>query len=294
MSVTQQDITRWKNQGISNALISRWIANERQANAELRESAQRLAALAARRRGVAPGTPADASPAVIAQEAVCATCEGNGVYFSLSGELVPCCACGADKEVAQRRVRSLDKYSSGLSERTSAQTFANFVSNGTTAPLLTVSRQWAESPTGWLVIWGPPGSGKTHLCAATFNALRSRQHVCVFVTGPDLMHSLKYLMNHETAEAEGETVAQRTEKYQKAPILIIDDMRAEQRSEWSDGVWFAILDYRYRNRLPTMIVSNDDPAGDAFPARISSRLRDEHDGFSVVLRNTAKDMRVMA
>jgi DNA replication protein DnaC len=295
MSVTQQDIDRWRFRKVPEETIARWIRNDDKARAELIAQAQRIAAIDARRRGVAPGTPADAAPVVIEQPAHrCAKCEDKGVYVNAGGALVPCNACGADVRMAEARVKSLDRYSSGLSARTSAQTFSNFEADSKTAPIVEACRRWATSPAGWLVVWGDTGCGKSHLCAAVFNALRHRKQVAVFVTGPDLMQSLKHLMNEETAQAEGETVTERTEKYQKAPVLIIDDMRAEQHTPWSDGVWFSILDYRYRNQLPTMIATNEDPAGEVFPARISSRIRDEHKGFSIVLRNMGKDMRVTA
>ena len=54
-----------------------------------------------------------------------------------------------------------------------------------------------------------------------------------------------------------------------------------------DGVLFEILDYRYRNRLPTMIATNIAP--DDFDPRIASRMQDR--AFCTVMENAAPDFR---
>jgi DNA replication protein DnaC len=70
-------------------------------------------------------------------------------------------------------------------------------------------------------------------------------------------------------------------------VLILDDLGAETGSAWSDGVLFEILDYRYRNRLPTMIATNVAP--DDFDPRIASRMQDR--SFCTVIENAAPDFR---
>lgn len=289
--ITQDQIERWRAQGHSDVLISRWIANAERARHEANTLAAGIEKLYARMVGRAPGTAFDVDTVVIDAQPACGICNGTKWILSTSGALVPCTACGADRDIAQARADSLVKYSSA-NGRATAQTFGNFRATSQTAVIVEQCRRWAEKPAGWLVVWGNPGNGKSHLCAAVYNTLRTRRMPAIFISGPDLMASLKTLMSDDVAEAEGETVNMREEKYQRAPVLILDDVRAEQRTEWSDGVWFRILDHRYRNRMPTMIATNADPAGADFPGRLSSRLRDEHDGFSLVLHNTAPDYRV--
>jgi DNA replication protein DnaC len=291
MTITQDQIERWRAQGHSDVLISRWIANAERARHEANTLAAGIEKLYARMVGKAPGT-AFADVVVIDQAPVaCPACGGTKWILSAGGTLTPCELCGADREIAQARADSLVKYSSA-NGRATAQTFGNFQATPHTALMVDRCRAWAEKPAGWLVLWGNPGNGKSHLCAAVYNVLRNSRQPAIFISGPDLMTSLKALMDDEVAEAEGETVAQREEKYQRAPVLILDDVRAEQQTAWSDAVWFRILDHRYRNRMPTMIATNENPAGPDFPGRLSSRLRDEHDGFSLVLHNTAPDYRV--
>lgn len=294
MNITPADIERWKANGHTDEEIARWVRNAQKAARERNTLAYHMAQLANRIQGRAPGTPPDADPIVIDVPArtSCSHCGDLRVILSVGGNVMPCPHCGADRDAAERRARSLDKYSSA-SGRAQAQTFdaLDVHHHPSLATCRDAALVWADGPQGWLIVWGQPGNGKSHLCAAVYNHLRAAGQPTIFITGPELIRSLKALMDAEVAEAEGETVAQRLEKYQRAPVLILDDLRAEQLTAWVDATWFDLLDFRYRNRLPTMIATNSDPAGPDFPARISSRLRDEHDGFSVVLRNDAPDYR---
>jgi DNA replication protein DnaC len=293
MRYTEADIIRWRRDGISEAQITLWVRNGERVAHDRATTAAHMQDIANRMRRMAPRTPLADAPVVIEQAPQCPRCRDLRVLMADDGHVIPCPHCGADVEAAAARARSLDKYSSA-SGRAAAQTFEAFRAdrNQALSACLDAAVAWADGPEGWLILWGAPGNGKSHLCAAVYNQLRAAGRVSVFITGPELMRSLKALMDDDTAEAEGETVAQRLEKYQRFPVLIIDDLRAEQASAWVDATWFDLLDFRYRNRLPTMIATNCDPAGLDFPARISSRLRDEHDGFSVVLRNTAPDYRI--
>ena len=136
-------------------------------------------------------------------------------------------------------------------------------------------------------MYGPPGSGKSHLCAAVRNALGQRGKASVFVSMPDLLESLKALMD---AEGDRETYTGRLEKYQRAPLLILDDIGAEKRSDWSESVLFEIVDFRYRNKLASLFVTNLDPfSPDDFDPRVVSRWTDAQ--LSMVVHNGAPDYR---
>ncbi len=103
---------------------------------------------------------------------------------------------------------------------------------------------------------------------------------------PDLLASLKLAMDLQ-ANTEQESYSGRMQLFKTAPVLILDDLGAETGSNWSDGVMFEILDYRYRNRLPTMIVTNC--ALDEFDPRIASRMQDT--SLCTLVENAAPDFR---
>jgi DNA replication protein DnaC len=219
----------------------------------------------------------------------CERC-GNKRYIVVDdGELKPCPDC----DVAQRwKIESVAAYSS-RSVATAKQTFLNFkieLDGKTQATLkrcLQQAEKFADRPDGkWLVIWGERGSGKSHLCAAVDNHLVQSGVPSLFVTMPDLLAALRQAMDLQ-ANTEQESYSGRMKVFRSAPVLILDDLGAETGSAWSDGVLFEILDYRYRNRLPTMIATNVNP--DDFDPRIASRMQDAE--FCTVIENAAPDYR---
>jgi DNA replication protein DnaC len=46
------------------------------------------------------------------------------------------------------------------------------------------------------------------------------------------------------------------EKYMEADLLILDDLGAEKTTEFVEGEIYNIINYRYNNKLPTIITSN--------------------------------------
>ncbi|MBV9358548.1 MAG: ATP-binding protein, partial [Chloroflexi bacterium] len=74
-----------------------------------------------------------------------------------------------------------------------------------------------------------------------------------------------------------------------APVLILDDYGAHSSTPWAEEKLFQLLNYRFNDRLPTVITTNlplDQPAelqpGQQQELRIFSRLVAE--GFSRVMR----------
>lgn len=219
----------------------------------------------------------------------CAHCGNKRFVLDDRGELKPCEHCNTAQ---QWKVDSVRAYSSraGVAGR---QTFMNFRTtlggkhSDTLQESLEEAEAFAMDPHGkWLVIWGERGSGKSHLCAAVDNHLMQSGVPSLFVTMPDLLASLRQAMDLQ-ANTEQESYSGRMKAFKTAPVLILDDLGAETGSAWSDGVLFEILDYRYRNRLPTMIATNVNP--DDFDPRIASRMQDAE--FCTVIENAAPDYR---
>jgi DNA replication protein DnaC len=219
----------------------------------------------------------------------CDKCGNKRFVVDQAGNLHPCAHCG----VAHRwRVQSVANFSS-RNRFTESQTFVTFrtdVDGQESAVLrrcLRTAEKFAEAPDGkWLVIWGERGNGKSHLCAAVDNHLREAGVAVIFVTAPDLFAALRRSMDLDRT-TEQESYSGRMRTFKEAQALILDDLGAETSSAWSEGVLFEILDFRYRNRLPTMIASNVPP--EHFDPRLASRMQDK--AFSVVLTNTAPDFR---
>ena len=177
--------------------------------------------------------------------------------INAEGKLVPCSHCAV---VQKWQVQALDSFSSRQGMALN-QTFFNFKTtfkgkeNDLLATCLEAAEDFAHEPDGkWLIFWGDRGNGKSHLCAAVANHLVSVGKPVLFLTMPDLLASLKQTLDLQ-ANTEQESYSGRMRSFKTAPVLILDDLGAESGSAWADGVLFEIIDYRYRNRLPTMIAT---------------------------------------
>lgn len=292
------DTERWTREGIPADLIrSRNAGTRRYFRENESPFAQAAARLASKLNGTAPGTPIDAKPIVIESTArdVCSTCAGLEWITNASGDLVACPDCGAADKFAARKAASVDAHSSA-NGRAAGQTFANFVISNQLGPREQFSlRQcydavlkFATSPSGWIVMHGPPGNGKSHLAAAVYNSLKTRSKPTIFITVPEMLESLIKLFNQATANIEDTTYDERLNTFKTVPVLIMDDLGAHHDGKgWAQSVLFTILDYRYRNQLPTLITMNISPDDPRLGERIADRLNDTHDGFSRVYHNQA-------
>ena len=105
-----------------------------------------------------------------------------------------------------------------------------------------------ESPKG-LYLTGSFGSGKTYLIAALLNEMAKKKTVCALVYYPEFLRSLKASFQTDYSE--------KFNFIKKAPILLLDDIGAENESNWSrDEVLGPILQYRMQNHLTTFFTSN--------------------------------------
>lgn len=127
---------------------------------------------------------------------------------------------------------------------------------------------FAQHPDGWLFLVGSSGCGKTHLAAAIANARISRMDRALLVVVPDLLDHLR------SAFKPGSEIAydERFEEIRQHPLLILDDLGAENDTEWANEKLFQIINYRYNAHLPTVFTSNLVLAG--LPPRIKARIQD--------------------
>ena len=134
----------------------------------------------------------------------------------------------------------------------------------------------------WILLEGGYGSGKTHLAAAIANDAVNHGVPTLFITVPDLLDSLRF------AFADPETTfEQRFNEIRNADLLILDDFGTQNATGWAQEKLFQIINYRYINKLPTVITTN--LMLDEIEGRIRSRLQD--DEFVKYLKISAPDYR---
>jgi DNA replication protein DnaC len=146
------------------------------------------------------------------------------------------------------------------------------------------AKKWAQEPSGWLVLLGESGRGKTHLAGAIANErLEAGDTVC-FANVPDLLDELRATFAPESSVRYDDIFA----RLREVPVLILDDLGAHQTTPWAQEKLYQILNYRYEGRLPTVITTNTEMS--KLDQRIASRLGDLH--ISVMYEITSPDYRL--
>lgn len=128
-------------------------------------------------------------------------------------------------------------------------------------------QEFARKLNGWLLIMGQFGCGKTHLAAAIANQAVSLGVPTLFLTVPDLLDWIRFSYNDPET-----TFEQRFEEIRGIQLLVLDDFGTENATPWAQEKLFQILNYRYQNRLPVVITTNQ--AMETIEERIQSRLQD--------------------
>lgn len=115
------------------------------------------------------------------------------------------------------------------------------------------------------------GTGKTHLACAMLTEQLRRARPARFIAAPDYFERLKRLMDSEdgSPQAYADYVA-------AEPLLCLDDLGKERLTDWSRAQMFALIDARYRQRLPTIITTNVtyDDIERALGGALADRLND--------------------
>ena len=205
---------------------------------------------------------------------VCPLCRGAG-YLRMEapvgspnfGRLFPC-QCKMP-ELLERSSARMDRRFTNL-EAFGDKTFASFDHSlpGVYDPFMSCLK-YASNPTGWLVLMGNYGSGKTHLAAAIANAAVERGLQTYFAIAPDLLDHLRaaYAPNSETSYDD------RFDAVRTVALLVVDDLGTENTTPWAREKLYQIFNHRYNHQFPTVVTSNVKL--EEIEPRIRSRLCDQ-------------------
>lgn len=146
------------------------------------------------------------------------------------------------------------------------------------------ARRWAEAPDGWLVLLGQTGCGKTHLAAAIANYRLDAGDAVCFANVPDVLDELRATFAPGAPERFDAVFT----RLREVPVLVLDDLGAQQSSPWAEEKLYQMLNHRHLGRLPTVITTNCELS--KMEPRIASRLADLQ--VSNVHEITAPDYRL--
>lgn len=156
-------------------------------------------------------------------------------------------------------------------------TFGNFDMNGNRADTtgretleraLNSAKVFAESPSGWIVLTGVTGSGKTHLAVSIVNERTQNGDAALFAFVPDLLDYLRFTFSPQSPV----TYDQFFEEIRTSPLLILDDLGSQSSTPWAEEKLYQIIVYRQEARLPTVITVRGFI--EDLPEAVQSRLKD--------------------
>jgi DNA replication protein DnaC len=125
------------------------------------------------------------------------------------------------------------------------------------------------TPTG-LFISGGVGLGKTLLLSAITNELVLGGKAPLYTVFSDLMGEIKASFNEENGFTETQLIRMARE----CELLLLDDLGAEQVTDFVAARLFDIINWRYNAELPVIVASNLSlqQIGKIYSERIASRL----------------------
>jgi DNA replication protein DnaC len=140
-------------------------------------------------------------------------------------------------------------------------------------------------------LYGLPGVGKTHLCAALMyektlaekaKVLAAERDGKIYLPTYPRMISIPrlFLMMRETFRSQGsETEASLIKYFAEKKCLLLDDLGKGTSGEWVNQTLYLILDTRYGDKRQTIVTSNDHLAeiaakhGDPIASRIAGMCK---------------------
>lgn len=145
------------------------------------------------------------------------------------------------------RNRTLDSFIASTKEQQSAQRVArDYLEN---------FDEYAAEGRG-LVLAGPPGTGKSHIATSILSAALERHSGC-YVTCSDFIRAVRSTWHRESEKTEAQVLGE----YAGVTLLVLDEIGVAFGSEGEQKHLFDLLDRRYRDLLPTIILTNEDASG---------------------------------
>lgn len=185
-----------------------------------------------------------------------------------------------ERERAQRdqaRVAEAIQHAS-IPERFKTRTLDNFTP---TTPrqeeILTMAREYVADWRGnaragrWMVFAGERGVGKSHIAIAILRALMP-EHVGQYITCMGMIQAVRSTWERSSQVSETQVLRH----FGSTPLLVLDEVGVQYGTEGEQTILFDVLDRRYRDMRPTILLTNEDLDGlhKFLGERLADRMRE--------------------
>lgn len=119
----------------------------------------------------------------------------------------------------------------------------------------------------WLVFSGKPGTGKSHLAVAILQALMP-EYVGRYMTCMELFQKIRSTWRKDSDLSEEQVI----NELASTPLLVIDEIGVQNGTDSEILHLFDVLDKRYRDMMPTILLTNQNK--DGFRQFVGDRVYD--------------------
>ena len=213
-------------------------------------------------------------------------CDAHGIEYG-EGKPDPCrvtweCPrCARDADIAEREFRAEHhrhaawRRASGIPRRYRSATPEHLLPHNPSARMLrafveayVLNLQDRITAGEGALLLGPPGLGKTlALCAIGNAACRAIPGV-TYAVWSDALTDVKAGFGAGRDDPRRQAI----ERLRDVRLLLLDELGVKGMSDFDHSELFQLIDYRYRNRLPTIAAANSTRA--AFPDIVGERVAD--------------------
>jgi DNA replication protein DnaC len=125
---------------------------------------------------------------------------------------------------------------------------------------------------GGIVFSGAPGTGKSHLACSIAQHIMEAGHTAMYLTSMDMIRMIRATWRRDSERTESQVL----ETLCGVDLLILDEVGMQYGSEGEQVILTDVIDQRYRDMLPIIILTNQDRKGLAeyLGHRAFDRLRD--------------------
>jgi DNA replication protein DnaC len=130
-----------------------------------------------------------------------------------------------------------------------------------------------------MILCGTTGTGKTHIACSIANQVIQNRRSAIFINVFKAIDDIKETWSKQSDKTEREVI----NNFTKTDLLILDEIGVQFGSDSEKMILFKILNERYSNMKPTILISNlNSEALEEFVGeRVKDRMR-ENGGIAVI------------